>query len=100
VFDITYIFLAVCGSLPPVIRNPASSLLRPIIAVSVDAKNAPIGCSFGARRKSTPPFGTVLIEFTDEQVATFDDVREDKFENSVESDYDTEHRLDTRAHRD
>jgi hypothetical protein len=32
--------------------------------------------------------GTVLIEFTDAQVATFEDVREDKFENWVESDYD------------
>jgi hypothetical protein len=25
--------------------------------------------------------GTVLIKFTDTQIATFDDVREDKFEN-------------------
>jgi hypothetical protein len=32
--------------------------------------------------------GTVLIEFSDQQVATFDDVREDKFENWVASDYD------------
>jgi hypothetical protein len=32
--------------------------------------------------------GTVLIEFTDKQVATFDAIREDKFENWAESDYD------------
>lgn len=34
--------------------------------------------------------GTVLVEFNDEQVATFDDVREDMFERWAESDYDPE----------
>jgi hypothetical protein len=48
--------------------------------------------AFGATGKDDDrhSIGTVLIEFSDQQVATFDDIREDMFENWVESDYDPE----------
>jgi hypothetical protein len=57
------------------------------------AKETPMkieGSAFSVTGKDNDrhSIGTVLIEFSDQQVATFDDVREDKFENWVASDYD------------
>jgi hypothetical protein len=48
------------------------------------------GSAFGATGKDDDrhTIGTVLIDFSDGQVGTFDDIREDMFEKWAESDYD------------